>query len=301
MDEVVPQFAFYQWDFVGPTYTLPISTKGPRNLGPGFIVADVILGRILSTNDIQVFLQKATSARQHKNNRPFMAFLIADWFEKDALLAGRREGLVFTTPKNLFGKNFSEFLDDFAQAFENKESFLEAKPDYLLRLLSNLKMLAHLQDVLSKGKQLLFKLIVGYCYAKHLNRTPDYDFCLGVSPQIDVDVFLEGVGRNNNILCQCIWHPDEKAVEAEEIEPWLRLLPNSFENLRNSVYKSTTIVLCTNSPFTPSAESLLAHASKTFSIAWLDGKALLAFVSSIDELLAERMREVLFLQNRESN
>lgn len=301
MDETAPQFGFFQWDFVGPCYTLPISTKEPKNLGPGFVVADVILGRVLSANDIQAFLHKTTSARQQKNNRPFMAFLIADWFEKDALYAGRREGLIFTTPKNLFGKPMAEFLDDFTQAFENKESFVKAEPDYLLKLMRNLQTLGHLRDLVEKGKEFLFTLIVGYCYAKQLNRTPDYDFSLGISPQIDVDVFIEGVGRKGNILCQCIWHPEPKTIDAQELDLWIHLLPNSFETLRNSLYKSTTIVLCTNSALSPSAEKRLAEASRRYDIAWLDAKNLPAFVSSFDEQLAEKMGEILFrpLKNKD--
>lgn len=136
-----PQSGFYQWDFAAPTYIAPFVTRSKNKPKPGYIVADIILGRVLKPHEVQFFVQKCKNIRSIKTNLPFMAFLIAEWFEPETLQIAQQEGIVFTTPRSLFGRKFAEALESFRKTLENKEAELSlqaARIDELLKITDEL-------------------------------------------------------------------------------------------------------------------------------------------------------------------
>jgi hypothetical protein len=290
-----PQFGFFQWDFTAPSYVLPLSTKEEGNLGPGFIVADIILGRKLSMDDIQPFLHKTTTVRANKNNRPFMSFLIADWFDKDAYLFGRRNGQVLTTPKNLFGEAFSDLLDEFGQAFENKSSFFEAEPDYLTRLTHNLQSISHLKETMEAGKKAIFKLILGRCFNNQNDGSPEYDVTLKCDD--DSVRFIDVLVRSKllTIVCQCLFTVDGNFVAEDEVLTWLEQLPKLFQYLQKRQIDSK-ILVCTDGFFSVGAVRALREASRHQNISWVDVDAIATLAGSLSVELEQLVRKV-FIKN----
>jgi len=161
--EHTPQFGLFQWDFVAPSYVNPISNQFSRE--PGFVVADVILGRKLTKGDVQYFLHKCKIARVNSDNKGFLAWLIADWFEKDALILGRQYGYVFTTPKNLFGAGVATMLDTIVQALESKQELHLSTRDVWGSIFEAVKAIKHLEVAHSELKSILLELITGTCIA----------------------------------------------------------------------------------------------------------------------------------------
>ncbi len=119
--EESPQFGYYQWDLVAPVYAYPFASGMGNDKQQGYIVVDVILGRKLDAQDVEYFLQKCKSLRQNNRMPRFLAWLIADWFEADVLHLAQTNGVIFTTPRNLFGKQLARLLDVLSQLLEGKD------------------------------------------------------------------------------------------------------------------------------------------------------------------------------------
>lgn len=278
-----PQFGYYQWDLVGPSYTVPIATHPHGELLPGFIVADAILGRQLSLADVSYFISKVNSIRANPNNRPCLAILFAEWFDKDALHEGRKNGLLFTTPKNFFGRLFGELLDDLIQAFEQKDTFLEAEPDYLLKIISNICAISHLQEAANSANQQLFTLLVGHCFSTLHGGRPVYDVMLNQSLSIDVCVETE----RSLVACEAKWQAEQTPLEIDSIQKWLSSLPGLFTSLKLYSKQPGEVILCTNRTFSQQTLNALNETELKYPIAYFDGPALREMMASIDPTLEE--------------
>jgi len=103
-DPRLPEFGQFHWDLVGPSYVYPLATAAGGKVGPGFFVTETLLDRELSIADFSYFTRKCQILRAGARTRPFMAMLLADRFQRDALVLGRNQGLVMATRANLFGE-----------------------------------------------------------------------------------------------------------------------------------------------------------------------------------------------------
>ncbi len=121
----VPQFGYHQWDMVGPSYLYPfLRVDGPAK-NPGYIVADVILGRKLTIEHVEYFVEKCAVLRASQANTPFLGMLLADWFDSDALGIAQKNGLLFTTPANLFGAQFADVIERIRRVSERTDSITD--------------------------------------------------------------------------------------------------------------------------------------------------------------------------------
>ncbi len=286
-EERTPQFGFFQWDLVGPSYMAPMAQLSKDKLMPGFIVVDVTLGRKLTLADITPFLHKVTSVRANLNHRPFLAMLFSDWFEKEALLEGRRHGLLLTTPKNFFGKHFAELLDDFIQACEDKKSFLQAEPYYLRQIVVNLKIIEHLSEATIKAGNELYKLLLGFCYSKLSNADPSYDILIDQTHVADLYI------RTNiaTTICQTIWSASKGPLTPADISDWLLSLPLLLSAVKARATSPAQLILCTNRTFSNEALLKLNQAAVEFPISWIDGPTLRNMIEPIDPFLNSSIPE----------
>lgn len=282
-DDKEPQFGFFQWDLVGPSYIAPLATYLSSEAHPGFIVADVILGRQLSLADVGYFIHKVKSVRANPNNRPFLAILFAEWFDIQALHEGRKNGILFTTPKNFFGKPFGELLDDIIQAFENKETFLEAEPDYLHKVISSIRTISHLQEAASNANQQLFKLLVGFCYSTIHGGNAVFDIMLDRTQL--ADVFIET--KRSLTVCEVKWQADQKALKAESLASWLTSLPALCASLRAWSKQPAELIVCTNRTFSEEARQMLDKAAMSFPLSYIDGPSLRDMINALDPALQQ--------------
>jgi len=69
--EALPKFSTFHFDMVGPSYLRPISkfNKETGKLDPGFFVADILLGRIITESDVVPFIRKCKSLSAIRNKR----------------------------------------------------------------------------------------------------------------------------------------------------------------------------------------------------------------------------------------
>lgn len=276
-----PQFGFFQWDLVAPSFLSPIAEFEYDTPKPGFVVVDVILGRKLTIADITPFLQKVVGVRANKNNRPFLAMLFADWFERDALIEGRKNGLLFTTPKNFFGRPFAELLDDLIQAFEHKSQFLRAEPDYLHKILANIRTIAHLQETTVEASRQLYLLLLGYCFSGFREATAVYNAM--INQDLSVDLYIQT--RTGLTVCQTNYIADKASLTESDVDNWLDSLPRLLSALKPSTKLPIQLLLCTNRSFAPEAIFKLEKSASTFPIAWVDAASLRQLLDSSDPRL----------------
>lgn len=111
-DAKPPTVGRFQWDLTAPSYIAGLSTWDAKSQKPkpGFIVADVLLGRTsVDERDLRPFLYKSQTLRQTNPARCMQIFL-AEGFTREALMQLRRHGIVPGTVDELFGRNVAEAL-----------------------------------------------------------------------------------------------------------------------------------------------------------------------------------------------
>lgn len=285
----VPQSCGFQWDFVAPSYVAPLATREKGKATPGFIVCDVILGRSVTAHEVQYFIEKCASIRSHPTNRPIMAFLICDWFDQEALNLAQSTGVIFTTPKNLFGSNFAEALESFRKVLEEKETIIEqqaAKISALLEKIDKLEFVESLKDNL-RGE--LFELIVGHCYGKlnlgtielgrkfkdlHEDKSWDCDVL-----QVHYGMALRG--------CECKGYRGTTKVDVEVVKKWFsKIVPIIRKHFGVQDYPQQEFSIWTSGEFEDNAVELLKELSsktKKFKISWKDGTELSKIVEQVGD------------------
>lgn len=274
-DSQMPQFGFFEWDLVAPSFVRPLASAGL----PGFIVCDVILGRQLNISDITYFVRKTRHIRSFKNNRPFMALLIADWFDRDALQLGRKHGLVLTTPRNLFGNDLSGLIDDLTQALEQKEQFFQMRPQYLTDCVRRLTHIAHWKSAYLSIRQVLFSLISSTALTRAFSLKSNLKSLsspLAEDPSIE---FILQTTDGGSALVSC---KDQVAhrVTVDELASWI--LNVQLHNEQTGKY-----VFCTSGHFAPSVTEWFA-STQLQNIRIFDYDSIYSMLLQEDPVLAEQ-------------
>lgn len=100
-----PTVGRFQWDMTAPSYLSGLSTwdAHAKKLKPGFLVADVLLGRgAVDERAIRPFIYKCETLR-HTNVGRCMQFFLAEGFSTEALMQLRKNGVIPGRVDELFG------------------------------------------------------------------------------------------------------------------------------------------------------------------------------------------------------
>lgn len=157
--EQVPEFHKFQWSFTAPSYINGLQ-KGPK---PGFVVADVILGKQLLEDDIEYFLAKINVISQSKKHSPFIPVLLVEGVEEKAFLRLKSAGVVLGFIDKLFGKKYLETLRSLVTIVENASAIITKNPDKYFEFV---EALTKLEGKASNLKGDVFELAVGYYYSQ---------------------------------------------------------------------------------------------------------------------------------------
>ena len=258
-----PQFGYYAWDLVAPSYLSSLTHYTSNGVLPGFVVADVIAGRILNAEDVEYFIAKCHSIKNKPNSRPFIAFLIADWFRKDALSLGRKNGFVFTTPKNLFGNHFAQTLNAISQLLQLKQANTQSS-GLIHETLSSFVLTEHLEHTSFLLKSITFEILVGHCIGA-LHKTSMVTFDIAHNFQHDsINTGVMSVTANNERveLADCRMEP---IIASEILGSWADKAAILFSRLKQEKrYKSSKFVFSfwTNGKITDDALALISLIQK---------------------------------------
>ena len=269
-DQMVGQF---KWDLTAPSYLQPLKRDGGK---PGFVASDVFVDRVLSEFDIRYFIRKVELLRASVPSR-VLPILIADGFDRPALIAGKRVGVMMATPSNLFGKRIGTALQTLIQTLNNAAAIAAANPAKLANLVEDL---SEIEGTAGNLRGVLFELIVAYLAridAVSIDlaiqaRDPD----TGKSAEIDV---LKIPSKAACVCIECKGKGPSGEVALEEVEDWLRRIPTFRAHLRKQDrFRETqhSFELWTTGTFAPDALVKLQYEKtrRTKSpIAWKDGRA----------------------------
>lgn len=280
-----PAFGQFTWDLSAPSYLYPMLDYSKKSLRHGFIVADVLLGRHISPEDLQYFRLKAGIMRSLRNTRRFLAIFIGEHFTNEALRLGRRDGLVIATTETLFGRDVAEGLSQLIQVLNNAAAAVSSDPNLISQLFTKLDAV--------KGAALnlrgpLFELLLAHCL-----RTDGWSI-LSIGEQrkdpgsgelAEIDL-LANKGPDLRV-CECKGY-SRKEVSEQEAKNWLE---KSVPRIRNSLliekfYQTKNIVfeLWTTGAFSPEAEKYLRFKRDEigiFRFEWFDGSQLRGFAEQL--------------------
>lgn len=257
-----PQFGFYGWDLVSPSFIQPLVSKRQDKLLNGFIVADVILGRRISTQDIDYFIQKAVSIKSNPKNRPFIPILMANWFEKDAFNLGRQHGFIFTTPRNFFGNNLALFLDVLVQELERRTPQI-----HLMNSLSTfsytLANFQHLGPAFNEMAQFLGTMLLSHALQKLYPEAVTYRFddCPTQLHSPKLDLIL----NRENFPTLVLTCSTEHVITVEIVHAWIDRIVSTYSALIETHYQHDTslvAILIGVAQLAPAVSEYLAFRSK---------------------------------------
>ncbi len=274
-----PQFGHYQWDFVGPSYIAPLVSRSNGKSIQGYIVADIILGWKIKSREVQYFLNKCANIRAIKSNRPFIAFLIADWFEQDALDLAQAKGVVFTTPKTLFGKKFGDAQEELRKTLERKEILLEEQAAKLAKLIEVTDELTTMKSLNDNLRGQLFEVMVGHCYQKQYGGTvlhgKHFPDIADVTKKLDCDVLQLTPGTCLH-ACECKGYRGTNKVTLSEAKKWFnKTVPAIRQQHSNADYPHQEFSFWTSGEFEDDALEWInrfAISCKRFAVTTCFGK-----------------------------
>ena len=127
-----PQYGPFAWDIVGPSYLGGVVKYKKGKIENAFVVGDIILNKKITREQLSPFFYKLDSLRSQKNIRPFLAIIIADSFESNALSELRKKGVVVAMPKTILGKENAIFLRELIKLIEKADESIKKDPEKFL-------------------------------------------------------------------------------------------------------------------------------------------------------------------------
>jgi hypothetical protein len=283
----LPDFGPFKWDISGPSYLFPLVKKSASGAKPGFIVADVFVEGELDVPQVQYFVKKCRMARIHKNQSPFMAILVAERFTNEAFTLGKQEGLLFTTPENLFGTAIAGALKNLLDTLHNAAAVAAKNPAKIEQLFSSL---SSIEGASGNLRGALFNMIVGHLVLN--DREGSIDIGKKVSDPEDsrrrAEIDVLNVRRNSLELAVYECKGWLSPIDKETVEEWLtKKVPLIYKALRaqarfrNSKFQ---FEIWTSSYFKPDAQEYLEARrkdTKKYEIGWKCGPEILEYSQNI--------------------
>lgn len=293
-DDTPAQFAFFSWDLVSPSYIHPLMGYVESRAYPGFVIADVCLGKTLSVADIQYFFNKVVSART-TFHRPAISFLVGQFFEPDALRLGRQLGIMVTTPSNLFGNDFGRILEEVIELLDTPDWQSEEQAAEMIRLMDRIGHYTHMEGVMANLLADTFEFFVAHCNAMDWDRPmfgkkfKDKD---GV--EYDSDILFKKPNKGT-LAIECKKKNRNSWVSKEEVEHWFcTVAPLIYAESQSDRYlkdRPCEFSIWTNSDFHPDALALLEKLKRnnsSYQVTWKNGAEMLtALRNTQDKKLLE--------------
>ena len=218
-----PRFGPFHWDLCGPSYLLPLLTKGPKDISskPGFFVADVFCGRSLEKSNIEYVRRKTAVLNTTRGIVSFLPMLVADGYTSEALRFGHGAGIIMATTQSLFGETVAKALQILIQTLTRATEVVTENPDQIVSLLTHLKAI---EGEAGNLRGALFEMIVGFLVRVVDGNLVDIGKVVrhpetGARAEIDVLRIKE---NQEFWAYECKARPSAGTVGRREIEQWFR-------------------------------------------------------------------------------
>lgn len=277
----IPDFGNFYWDITAPSYVLPVASYDKGKLLNGFLVINASHSN-LDDKGIKYFIKKCETIRSMPKIRPFLPILVAENFSPEAFKIGKQNGIIFTTPKILFGIEASESLKKLKNILENATEKASSDPKGILNLLNEI---SKIEGAAFNVRGALFEMVVGNIVQNGEGGAIEISkkYKAGKNIKVEVDVQLLK-GSHLIINYECKGYLPTNKVNAEEIKTWIDIKINKiYEEIRsNSSFSNRKIEFefWTSGQFEDDALIILTEKSKKvnkYSIKWMDGQSILKY------------------------
>jgi len=266
----------FQWGFTSPSYLNGLKGWKGEKVLPGFIVADILIGRKVDGIDTEFFLKKIEILQKQKKTRPFIPFLICENVEESTFKQLKSRGIAIGRVSELFGTSYAEALQFLIETIANATRIVNTNPGKFVELCEKISTL---DDKFKNMKGNLFEFLVGYFYSR--SHTPLEIGRIIHEPEMrkskEIDVFVKG--SNMSIVVECKAH--ESPLNETEVKKWLT---ENIPVIRRWIltqddYKEKNLVfeLWSTSGFASDALKLLKDHAKSvrkYDIKYFDGSAI---------------------------
>ncbi|MDA8214041.1 MAG: hypothetical protein M0Z64_02045 [Nitrospiraceae bacterium] len=272
-----PEFGKFQWGFSAPSYVNGIGILRGRMMMPGFVIADILIGREIELPYVDFFLKKIEILRRQKNLSPFIPILICDSIENKTFKVLKEKNIFIGFIKELFGSEYLKALELLIDTITNATKIITSNPDKFIELMEKMSLL---EGAYGNLKGDMFEFAVGYYYA--LKNKP---IVIGKivksrssNKNREIDVFVNS--HNRLKIVECKGHNSQLSYDAMrewiyEIVPDIRGWILSQDEHRQ---KELTFEIWSISGFDKKALQLIEKASqntKKYRIKFYDRSAIM--------------------------
>lgn len=212
------QFGNFCFAFVAPSYISTITTwSSKKELKPGFVVADILIGNTITDEDVEFFIKKIDILKAQKNTLKFLPFLIVDNLEPSALNTLRSNGIIIGQINQIFGDEYIKLMNALINTVLNAGAILKTNPDQFVDLLAKLKALVSGKTNNLRGD--LFEMAVGYYHSKMGCATLDIGKII-TQEHIQREMDVYAVYNNKLIIAECKGY--NYPISKAELELWFQ-------------------------------------------------------------------------------
>lgn len=263
------EFAHFQWALTAPSYVQPFYNYELKK--PGFLIADIVYGRIATEEDVKFFLDKLAVVRSFKKVPAFLPVLVADSLTKDALMLLKENKVLVALIKNIFDESYSRLLSELVSVFTNASAIISKNPSQIEKLFSDLsKAEGRYNDMIGD----MFELITAYYFQQVGCRYLDIRKHVQIpnsTANNEIDVLVEQSGRIIIVECKATRSP----IDLTFVEKWLSKNVPQIRSWIVEKYpdKDISFQLWSLGGFSPEALKALSDASantKKYEIDYLD-------------------------------
>ena len=226
-----PVNGFY-WDLTAPSFLSPLTqyqiTGGKQT---GFVVCDVDLGVTIDEISIAPFINKVKKSQNNKNQSKCLYILAAEHFTDKAFHLARQEGIIPATPRNLFGKDIEEALNEVINVF-SQLSFYITQPEQIDELF---KKLQNIEGAVGNLRGTLFEFIVAEALrAIYPCVILGQKFkAVDSKKKYDADIMI--TKPNEIFFIECKAGNPYQALEHGQLKHWLQeQVPNIFKSVSST-------------------------------------------------------------------
>lgn len=262
------EFGKFQWAMTGPSYVHGVQATGK----PGFLVADIILGRPFFKDDVLFFVDKLKHIESFKSARRLLPFLLVDDLDAEALQHLKAHGVIVGFIGELFGQRYAAALRELFTVLNNAGASLKSNPDKYLDLIQELKK--YNEGLANNIRGTLFEFVVAHIHREQCQSIDLGREIIANSSRHDMDVMATYADKV--LVAEC--KATKALVDEDMVEQWLTNKIPAFRQWIQSQEilnkKEIQFEYWSISGFTDGAETLLREASassKKYTVSYFDG------------------------------
>jgi hypothetical protein len=257
----IPEFFKFQWSFTSPCYLKGLTAfRKDNKIVPGFIIADILIGRKVSLEDADYLIKKIEILEQQKNARPYIPILLCENLHPAALKALKGKGIMVGFIRELFGSEYAETLTILMETITNANDIINSDPEKFFVLQSRL---SKLEGWFGNLKGDMFEFFVAYYYTYYTWQLKTLEIGKIIKDRNsmkskEIDVFINS--QNEIKIIECKGHNSPLSVDYVKDE-WL---DDKIPTIRNWIlnqddYKKKNLVfeIWATSGFDDEAQKIL--------------------------------------------